>query len=211
LYIWHRRPMLWLLGTFTVANLVGSFQVLVPLFVKYNLAVDWSGRGYTLETALALLASIGGIGGVLGGVFISSWGGLKKKRVYGVLVAMIIEGLAMVVYGASPLLYLAAAAAALMQGMIPFMNAHSQTIWQTQTPRELQGRVFSVRRLIAQFTFPLGTAIAGILGGVFNPGLLFLVMGSILVLFCIAQLFNPYLLRVEDKAFLDGLAADQAR
>jgi len=29
-----------------------------------------------------------------------------------------------------------------MEGMIPFMNAHSQAIWQTQVPRELQGRVF---------------------------------------------------------------------
>ena len=32
-------------------------------------------------------------------------------------------------------------------------------------------------------------------------------MGCLLVVFCIAQLFNPYLLQGEDKTFLDGLAA----
>jgi hypothetical protein len=32
-------------------------------------------------------------------------------------------------------------------------------------------------------------------------------LGALLVLFCTAQLFNPYLLRVEDKEWLDRLAA----
>jgi hypothetical protein len=91
--------------------------------------------------------------------------------------------------------------------MVPFMNAHSQTIWQTQTPRELQGRVFSVRRVIAQFTWPLSTALAGVAGGLFNPGLVIAVLGGVLVVFCVAQLFNPTLMRVEDKAWLDDMAA----
>ncbi len=87
------------------------------------------------------------------------------------------------------------------------MNSHSQAIWQTQTPRELQGRVFSVRRLIAQFTWPLGTALAGWAGGLFDPGLIVAILGILLAVFCLAQLFNPLLLRVEDKAWLDSLAA----
>ncbi len=33
------------------------------------------------------------------------------------------------------------------------------------------------------------------------------VLGGFLVLFCTAQLFNPYLRQVEDKAYLDQLAA----
>jgi hypothetical protein len=32
-------------------------------------------------------------------------------------------------------------------------------------------------------------------------------LGLVLTLFCLAQMFNPYLLRVEDKAWLDRLAA----
>jgi hypothetical protein len=67
--------------------------------------------------------------------------------------------------------------------------------------------VFSVRRLIAQFTWPLSTALAGWAGGLFNPGMVLAVLGGCLALFCVVQLFNPYLMRVEDKAMLDAMAA----
>jgi hypothetical protein len=52
----------------------------------------------------------------------------------------------------------------------------------------------------------LSTALAGLVGGRLNPGLAIAVLGAVLLLFCIAQLFNPALLRVEDKAWLDELA-----
>ena len=212
LYIWHRRPMLWLLGTFTVVNFVSApLGVFMPLIVKFNLASDWSVHGMTFETAMALVATMGSIGGVIGGVLISAWGGLKHRRVYGILAPMILIGIAMVTFGFSPLIYLTACAAMVGQGMSPITNAHSQAIWQVQTPRELQGRVFAVRRLIAQFSVPLSTAMAGIFGGLFNPGIVIAVLGGILIVFCIGQFFNPYLLRVEDKEYLDQLALQQSR
>jgi len=207
LYIWHRPPMLWLLGTFAVINFVAApLGVFLPLIVKFNLAGDWIARGMTFETAFALIATLGGLGGVLGGVFISAWGGLKKRRVYGILAPMILVGIALMILGFSPLVYVVAVMVLLGQGMTPIMNAHSQAIWQGQTPRELQGRVFAVRRLIAQFSSPLSTVIAGVFGGLFNPGAVVAVLGGILVVFCIAQMFNAQLLRVEDKAYLDQLA-----
>jgi MFS family permease len=208
LYIWHRKPLLWLLGTFTVANFAGGpVEVFMPLLLKFNLAADWAARGFTFETALALMGSAASIGGVLGGLLVSAWGGLKKRRIYGVLVPMIIGGVAQIIFGFSPLLFLSAVTAGIVTGMVPILNAHSQSIWQTQTPRELQGRVFSVRRVIAQCTWPLSTALAGLAGGFFNPGLVIAALGGFLVIFCVAQLFNPYLRRVEDKDWLDSLAA----
>jgi DHA3 family macrolide efflux protein-like MFS transporter len=200
-YILHRRSMLWLLGTFAVANFASSgMGVFTPLVVKFNLAPDWSARGFTFETALALLGAAAGVGELLGGIFISVWGGLKKGRVYGVLVPMILEGFAQVAFGLSSLIYLTAVAQFVRLATFPIMGAHSQAIWQSQTPRALQGRVFSVRRLIAQFTQPLSTLVAGITGGVFNPGIVMAVLGGILILFCLAQLFNPYLLRIEEAS-----------
>jgi MFS family permease len=212
LYIWYRRPLLWLLGTFTVINFVfAPLGIFIPLLVKFNLAPDWTARGMTFETAFALIATLGGVGGVLGGVLISAWGGLKTRRVYGILAPMIIVGVGMIVLGFSASVYLTAILALIGQGMSPLMNSHSQAIWQTQVPRELQGRVFSVRRLIAQFTSPISTALTGVFGGLFNPGAVIAVMGGIAILFCVAQLFNPYLMRVEDKAWLDQLAAEKSR
>lgn len=208
LYIWHRRPLLWLLGTFTLANFVGGTgSVITPLLVKFNLAADWTARGFSYEAALALVGTLSGIGGVTGGVLVSTWGGLERARVYGVLIPMLLTGIADIVFGLTSLLFVAAAAALIFSVMSPLLNAHSQTIWQTQTPRELQGRVFSVRRLIAQCTLPVGALSAGSLAGLFDPGLVLAALGALLVLFCTAQLFNPYLLRVEDKEWLDRLAA----
>ena len=210
LYIWQRRPLLWLLGTFTVANFVsGPLQIFSTLLIKFNLAADWAARGFTFETALATFATTGAIGGLIGGLFVSAWGGLKKRRVYGVVITLIISGISQIFFGLSPWFFVALGAIFVANSMIPIMNSHSQTIWQTQTPRELQGRVFSVRRLIAQFSWPLSTAMAGWLGGIFDPGAVVAVLGAILAVFCIAQLFNPYLLRVEDKEFLDRLAAER--
>lgn len=212
LYIWYRRPLLWLLGTFTVINFVfAPLGIFIPLLVKFNLAPDWMARGMTFETAFALIGTLGGVGGVLGGVLVSVWGGLKRRRVYGIVVPMILVGSGMIVIGFTTSVYLAAIIAMIGQGMSPLMNAHSQAIWQTQVPRELQGRVFSVRRLIAQFTSPISMALTGVFGGLFDPGAVIAVMGGIAVVFCIAQMFNPYLLRVEDKAWLDQLAAERAR
>lgn len=210
LYIWNRRPLLWLLGTFAVANFItGPMGVFFPLLVKFNLQPDWSARGLTIESAMAALGSIASLGGVLGGLFISSWGGLRRRRVLGVLVPMILVGLGMLVIGQSRWFYLTAGLSFLFSSTTPIMNAHSQAIWQTQTPRELQGRVFSVRRVIAQFTWPLSTAVAGWLGGLFDPGAVVSVLGILLALFCTAQLFNPILLRVEDKEYLEALAASR--
>src|SRR5262249_45239097 len=138
----------------------------------------------------------------------SRGGGLKRRRIYGVLIPMLLTGIANVVFGLTPLLFVAAAAALTFSVMGTLLNAHSQTIWQTQTPRELQGRVFAVRRLIAQCTLPVGALAAGALSGLFDPGHVLAALGALLMLFCAAQLCNPYLLRVEDKAWLDRLAAD---
>jgi MFS family permease len=210
LYIWHRRPLLWLLGTFTLANFAGGTgRVVTPLFVKFNLAVDCTARGFSYEAALALIGTLSGLGGVTGGVLMSTWGGLKRARVYGVLIPMLLGGIADIAFGLTSLLLVAAAAGLAFSVMSPMLNAHSQTIWQTQTPRELQGRVFAVRRLIAQCTLPLGALSGGSLAGLFDPGLVLAALGALLVLFCAAQLLNPYLLRVEDKEWLDRLAASR--
>jgi MFS transporter, DHA3 family, macrolide efflux protein len=199
-YIGERPPLLWLIATFAVANLAGApTGIIVPLLVKFNLAPDWGARGYTFETALALLGVASGLGGVVGGVLMSTWGGLKQYRVYGVLVPMLLAGMLQVMYGLSSFVLVSAAAAFFRAAMHPVLSAHSQAIWQSYTPRELQGRVFSIRRLIAWAILPISIAVAGALVGPLDPGRVFASLGALWALFCVAQLFNPKLLRVETR------------
>ncbi len=202
-YIWRRRPMLWLLGTFTVANFVGGVGILNTLMLKFNLAHDWLTHGFTLASALAALGMVGSLGGVLGGAAVSAWGGLKRSRIRGVLIPMIFASVAGIAFGLSPFFYLTLVIEFVSVAMIPFMNAHSQAIWQSQVPRAQQGRVFSIRRLIAQFTGPLSTLIFGLLGGFYNPAAIYVVVGVFWLLFVISQFFNRTLWRVEDREWIE--------
>lgn len=207
-YILQRRPLLWLLGTFTLTNIIyAPFAVLQPLIVKVNLLSNAQALGFSYETALALTTTTLGLGGVVGGFIVSFWGGLKTRRIYGVLIPLGCAALTLVGFGLTGMLFVAAGMALIRGLASPVIDAHSAAIWQTQTPRELQGRVFSFRRLIAQCTYPLGTLLAGLFGGRANPGNIVAVLGAILALFCFAQLFNPMMLRIEDKEWLDTLAA----
>ncbi|HRQ24614.1 MAG TPA: hypothetical protein PLF42_14405, partial [Anaerolineales bacterium] len=47
--------------------------------------------------------------------------------------------------------------------VIPLMNGSNQAIWQAKVAPDVQGRVFSARRLIAWFTNPISPIIAGTL------------------------------------------------
>ncbi|ACO45605.1 MFS transporter [Deinococcus deserti] len=198
-YIFARRPLLHLLLTFAVVNLMTSgVGVLHPLLVKFTLVGDIQTQGLSTETALATLWTAMSAGGLVGGLLISVWGGLKRQRVLGVLVPMVLAGAAHALSGAAGTLYLTAACIAAFGLMTPIMNAHSQSIWQSQVPPEMQGRVFSVRRLIAQFTSPLATAAAGLLGAHTSPGLILLWSGVVMLAVSGLQLLNPALRRVDE-------------
>lgn len=211
LFVWHRRPMLWLSGTFAAVNfLLGPITVMQPLIVKFNLARDWHARHFTFESALALLATVNGVGGLAGAIAVSAWGGLRRKRVLGVLVPLAMAGVLIIVYGLSSSIVRSAVLLFAMGLMLPAVNAHSQAIWLEITPREIQGRILSVRRLVGQITFPLGTALAGWMGGRFDPGLATAVLGGCAALFALAQLANPMLMRIEDREWLESFAKRSA-
>lgn len=66
-----------------------------------------------------------------------------------------------------------AAAAFAASFFITVLNASNQAIWQAKVAPDVQGRVFSVRRLIAQVAGPLGVALAGPLADrVFEPAMM---------------------------------------
>ena len=50
----------------------------------------------------------------------------------------------------------------------------------------------------------------GALASQFDPGLIVMVLGSILLVWCIVGLFNPYLRRVEDKEWIEAQAVRNA-
>jgi MFS family permease len=113
------------------------------------------------EKALALVNSAGAVGGVVGGLVMSAWGG-PKRRVHGVLGGWFIASLlGSVLFGLGRSIPIWAVAGFFGMFFVPIINGSNQAIWQAKVPPDLQGRVFSIRRLIAWFVSPLAMLIAG--------------------------------------------------
>lgn len=144
-YIRMRPGLFGLLLMLTWSNYVGGVVTsLLPPFIL----------GFAPETALGGVLSIGGVGMLVGGLIMTVWGG-PRRRIYGMFVGILIEGLALCMVLAGESIPLIALAAFLFMGTIPLVNACSQAIWQSKVAPDVQGRVFSVRRMIAWCMLPV--------------------------------------------------------
>jgi Major Facilitator Superfamily len=153
-YILIRPPLLALQLIF----LTGNFLVGIPQAVQAAMVLANTGSS---EKALAYVNSAGAVGGVIGGLVMSAWGG-PKRRVHGVLMGWFISSLlGIVLMGFSRSIPFWAAAAFFGMFFIPIVNGSNQAIWQAKVPPDLQGKVFSIRRLIAWFVSPLAMLVAG--------------------------------------------------
>lgn len=163
-YILERRSLLGLQLVFMGINLFGnlSYALMIPMILA---------RTANNEIALGSVQTVGAVGGVVGGLLLGVWGG-PKKRTHGVLGGMILSGLSAMLLGVVSTVILWAVAAFFMSFFLPFVNGSNQAIWQSKVPPDLQGRVFSVRRTIAQFLGPVSTAAAGPLAdNIFEPAM----------------------------------------
>jgi hypothetical protein len=154
-YIFARPSLLGLQLVFFVGNLFSgiAYTVLAPMVLL---------RTANNSVSLGLVQSAGAIGGVLGGVAMSAWGGFKQ-RVHGVLAGWIVSNFFFAWMGLATSLPLWIAASALSTILVPLINGSNQAIWQAKVAPDVQGRVFSARRLIAWLPNPIAPLIAGLL------------------------------------------------
>lgn len=162
-FIRERPGLLGLLFYFAMINLViSTATVLVtPLVLSF-----------ASPRVLATVLSTASAGLLTGSVVMAVTGG-PRPRIHGVLAFGLLFGTALVLAGLKPDPLLVSGALFLLMSGAPIINGSSQAIWQVKVPPDVQGRVFAVRRLIAQFTAPLGFLSAGPLADqVFGPLLL---------------------------------------
>ena len=138
--------------------LAGNFFYGVPGAVQAAMILANTGSS---EKALAYVNSAGAVGGVVGGLVMSALGG-PKRRVHGVLMGWFVASLlGVVLMGFGRSIPVWAVAAFMGVFFVPIINGSNQAIWQAKVPPDLQGRVFSIRRLIAWFVSPLAMLVAG--------------------------------------------------
>jgi MFS transporter, DHA3 family, macrolide efflux protein len=154
-YIFARPSLLGLQLVFFAGNLFSGigFTVLAAMILS---------RTNNDTQMLGLAETAGGIGGVVGGVLMSAWGGFKRRS-HGVLLGWILSGFGMAIVGFAGGLPVWITGMAITTIMVPLVNGSNQAIWQSKVAPDLQGRVFSARRLIAWLTNPISPIIGGTL------------------------------------------------
>jgi DHA3 family macrolide efflux protein-like MFS transporter len=154
-YIFSRPSLLGLQMVFFFGNLFAGigFTVLAPMILT---------RSGGDSLLFGSTQSAGAIAAVVGGVLMSAWGGFKR-RVHGVLLGWMIGGIGMAIIGLEGGLPMWITGLALTSLVIPLVNGSNQAIWQSKVAPDIQGRVFSARRLIAWLTNPISPLIGGAL------------------------------------------------
>ncbi len=154
-YIFQRPSLLGLQLIFLFGNLfsgVGA-TVIAPMILS---------RTNNNSLIFGSVQTAGAIGAVAGGILMSVWGGFKR-RVNGVLLGWIWFGITGAVFGLVTGQPLWIIFSALLSLTGPLVNSSNQAIWQAKVAPDLQGRVFSARRLIAWITNPISPIIGGTL------------------------------------------------
>ena len=164
-YIFQRRSLLNIQLIFFGVNFVASFAfvLIAPLILTKT-----DGNALVLGTVLAA----GAIGQVVGGVVLGIWGG-PKRRIHGVLLGMVFASLlGEFLFGFANEVIAWSAAFFLGGFFIVFVNGSNQAIWQSKVAPDVQGRVFAVRRLIAQISVPAAFLVGGFAADlVFEPAM----------------------------------------
>jgi MFS transporter, DHA3 family, macrolide efflux protein len=112
------------------------------------------------------------IGGAIGGVLLSIWGGFQR-RIHGLLLGTILTFTSAIAFGLSntpPLWLITTFFAALFW---PIIGSSEQSIWLAKIPSHIQGRVFAARFLMTQMPALIALGMTGILADrVFEPAMM---------------------------------------
>lgn len=158
-YILERPPLLALQGVFMLGNFfyaMASGALLAPMLLARTGSNAW---------IFGASQTIGAVGMVAGGVVIGAWGGFKR-RIHGVLLgwAFSFIGILITGFGRSEpgwMIGFWAVGIFFSALVVTLINGSNQAIWMAKVSPDVQGRVFSARRLIAWVASPLARLIAG--------------------------------------------------
>ena len=154
-YIYERPGLLGLMLIYCGINFAASltyFAILAPMVLART-----GGDQIALGNVQAAL----GVGGIIGGIIMSVWGG-PKRRIHGIFLigafSFLTGDFLMAVGRTTPVWMFAILFATIF---VPIIVGSKQTIWQSKVAPELQGRVFAARGAVEQLAMPIGYLIAG--------------------------------------------------
>lgn len=163
-FLAHNRGIFMVVLTMALLNFFSRLtyeNILSPMILS---------RSGNNSMALGIVNAVMGIGGIVGGIIVST-GKLSKDKVKMIYVSAVISflfGDLLMGAGRNVVAWSVAGLAASLP--IPFINAGQNVIFYSKVPDEMQGRVFAVRNAIQYSTIPIGILLGGVLADyVFEP------------------------------------------
>lgn len=153
-YIQQRPPFIALISLFAVTLFLlpgMAYSLITPMVLSFE-----------SEKTLGLIMSAFGVGSIIGGVFLASWRG-NRRRMNGMLGALTVAGLAAILMGAWQNPWTMGLGVFLTGLSFVFITGLNQVIWQIKSAPEMQGRLFSLMGTLAVGGQSLGILIAGLL------------------------------------------------
>ncbi|MBF2003218.1 MAG: MFS transporter [Synechococcales cyanobacterium M58_A2018_015] len=162
---------------------IATKPALIALMVAFTLFAIPSDIGKALYNPMILARSGGdaqvlgfvttaaGVGGVIGAILFSVWGGFPR-RIHGMLLGFTATGFFKLLLGLgqTPLLWAAAHFCATLP--VPMFYSSSNAIWYAKVPPHLQGRVLAADQMIGLIVGAVAPLLAGPLADyVFEPAM----------------------------------------
>ena len=116
---------------------MGALEVLLWPFIL----------NFASSTDLGVVLSIGGSGMLVGSLVMSTWGG-PKRRIYGILSLVPLQGVLIFLSGINPSLIVVGMGIFGYLFAQPIIVSCNQAIWQSKVPNKLQGRVFALQVML---------------------------------------------------------------
>jgi DHA3 family macrolide efflux protein-like MFS transporter len=191
-YVWSWPGLMFIGIMATVINFL-----LTPAFSLLPILVTKHFNGQAIQ--LATLESFSGIGFIVGGIALSTWGGFKR-RVLTSLTGLIAMGLGCLVMGMLPSsAFILAVVTMLYVGIVnPIVNGPLLAAIQAAVAPEMQGRVFTLISTMASGMAPIGLIIAGPISDKLGVQTWFIIGGVVTGIMGIGGFFIPAIMHFED-------------
>jgi DHA3 family macrolide efflux protein-like MFS transporter len=191
-FVWSWKGLVLFTALSTVFNMLGGAAgAMRPLVVTQHF------RGGALE--LGWLQSAAGVGTLLGGIVLGVWGGFRR-RILTVLLALILDGVVVTLFGLTPAnAFARAVGLMLLSGFLePISIGAMGAIAQAIVPPEMQGRVFSLLIAVGRIALPLALAVAGPIGDALGARALYVAAGIALTTVGTVSLLIPDIMHLEE-------------
>ncbi|HSK66021.1 MAG TPA: MFS transporter [Anaerolineales bacterium] len=158
-YIFQRPNLLGLQLIFLTGNLFSGIALSTAVLYPFILL-----RTENNTQILGTVQSAGALASVLGGVFLTAWGAIRRPARAIILGWMISSFFGMILLGIGQVVWIWLVAVLVDAVFDPIVNVSMDSFLQAKVPPDLQGRVFSASDFLAQAMIPFTPLLAGYFG-----------------------------------------------